>query len=145
MMNDARIGFRLVEALATLIVERRETRTDRSVEHQSTSEILSKLRKVYEASRFYRRADYRSAEGARGRGQDGRSGAKARDLGGDILQVEGQLWWHGRLRGQRLNALEEENAKLKKLLAEQMLDAAVLRELLSKNGRPAAKPPRWRI
>jgi hypothetical protein len=38
MMNDARIGFRLVEALATLIVERRETRTDRSVEHQSTSE-----------------------------------------------------------------------------------------------------------
>ena len=26
-MNDARIDFRLVEALATLIVERRETRT----------------------------------------------------------------------------------------------------------------------
>jgi len=35
----------------------------------------------------------------------------------------------------RLKALEEENAKLKKLLAEQMLDAAVLRELLAKNGR----------
>src|SRR3954449_12053942 len=33
----------------------------------------------------------------------------------------------------RLNQLEEENAKLKKLLAEQMLDAAALRELLSKN------------
>ena len=32
----------------------------------------------------------------------------------------------------RLRALEEENAKLKKLLAEQMLDAAALRELLSK-------------
>ena len=32
----------------------------------------------------------------------------------------------------RLKALEEENAKLKKLLAEQMLDAATLRELLSK-------------
>jgi len=31
----------------------------------------------------------------------------------------------------RLRALEEENAKLKKLLAEQMLDAAALRELLS--------------
>jgi putative transposase len=28
--------------------------------------------------------------------------------------------------------LEDENAKLKKLLAEQMLDAAALRELLSK-------------
>ena len=32
----------------------------------------------------------------------------------------------------RLKALEEENRKLKKLLAEQMLDAAALRELLSK-------------
>ena len=32
----------------------------------------------------------------------------------------------------RLKALETENAKLKKLLAEQMLDAAALRELLSK-------------
>jgi putative transposase len=35
----------------------------------------------------------------------------------------------------RLKALEEENAKLKKLLAEQILDVAALRELLSKNGR----------
>jgi putative transposase len=33
----------------------------------------------------------------------------------------------------RLRQLEDENAKLKKLLAEQMLDASALRELLSKN------------
>jgi len=32
----------------------------------------------------------------------------------------------------RLRQLEDENAKLKKLLAEQMLEAAALRELLSK-------------
>jgi len=32
----------------------------------------------------------------------------------------------------RLKALDDENAKLKKLLAEQMLDTAALRELLSK-------------
>jgi putative transposase len=32
----------------------------------------------------------------------------------------------------RLKQLEDENAKLKKFLAEQMLDAAALRELLSK-------------
>jgi putative transposase len=32
----------------------------------------------------------------------------------------------------RLRQLEDENSKLKKLLAEQMLDAAALRELLSK-------------
>ncbi|MGI8399967.1 IS3 family transposase [Agrobacterium deltaense] len=40
----------------------------------------------------------------------------------------------------RLKALEDENAKLKKLLAEQMLDTAALRELLSKKlVGPAAK------
>ena len=33
----------------------------------------------------------------------------------------------------RLKQLEDENAKLKKLLAEQMLDVAALRELLAKN------------
>ncbi len=32
----------------------------------------------------------------------------------------------------RLKALEDENARLKKLLAESMLDAAALRELLAK-------------
>lgn len=39
----------------------------------------------------------------------------------------------------RLKALEDENARLKKLLAEQMLDAAALRELLQKMVGPAAK------
>jgi putative transposase len=34
----------------------------------------------------------------------------------------------------RLKALEEQNGKLKKLLAEQMLDIAAVKELLSKNG-----------
>ncbi|MBB4303124.1 putative transposase [Rhodobium orientis] len=33
----------------------------------------------------------------------------------------------------RLKALEAENAKLKKMLAEQMLDVATLREMLGKN------------
>lgn len=43
---------------------------------------------------------------------------------------------HGGLEvseARRLKALEEENHKLKKLLAEQMLDAATLREMLGKN------------
>ena len=39
----------------------------------------------------------------------------------------------------RLKALEDENARLKKLLADQMLDAAALRELLAKNVWPT--PP----
>ena len=36
---------------------------------------------------------------------------------------------------ERLRSLEEENRKLKKLLAESMLDQAALKELLTKNGR----------
>jgi putative transposase len=34
----------------------------------------------------------------------------------------------------RLKALEDENAKLKKLLAEAMLDNATLKEIATKNG-----------
>src|SRR4028118_2321877 len=34
----------------------------------------------------------------------------------------------------RLRALEEENSKLKRLLAESMLDVAALKDVLSKNG-----------
>ena len=46
--------------------------------------------------------------------------------------------WKGKYGGmevseaKRIKALEDENARLKKLLAEQMLDAAALRELLAK-------------
>jgi putative transposase len=45
----------------------------------------------------------------------------------------------------RLKALEDENAKLKKLLADQMLEASALKELLSKKWYvrpPSAKPSR---
>ena len=47
--------------------------------------------------------------------------------------------WRSRYGGmevsdaRRLKALEAENAKLKKLLAEQMLDVATLKEMLGKN------------
>jgi putative transposase len=36
-------------------------------------------------------------------------------------------------QARKLKALEEENAKLKKLLAESMMDASTLREMLTKN------------
>jgi putative transposase len=39
----------------------------------------------------------------------------------------------------RLRALEEENSKLKRLLADAMLDNAALKDVLSKMVRPAAK------
>ena len=43
----------------------------------------------------------------------------------------------------KLRALEDENAKLKKLLAEQMLDDAILKDVASKNGD--APLPGWRL
>jgi putative transposase len=44
-----------------------------------------------------------------------------------------QIWRHDVSDAKRPKALQEENAKLKKLLAESMLDVATLRELLGKN------------
>ena len=67
------------------------------------------------------------------------SGAKVSDLCRKHGISEATFYnWKAKYGGmevseaKRLKALEEENAKLKKLLAEQMLDAAALRELLAK-------------
>ncbi len=67
------------------------------------------------------------------------AGAKAADLCRRHGISEATFYnWKAKYGGmevseaKRLKALEEENAKLKKLLAEQMLDTAALRELLSK-------------
>ena len=67
------------------------------------------------------------------------AGAKAADLARKHGVSEATLYnWKAKYGGmdvseaKRLRQLEDENAKLKKLLAEQMLDAAALRELLAK-------------
>ena len=67
------------------------------------------------------------------------AGAKTGDLARKHGVSEATLYnWKAKYGGmdvseaKRLKQLEDENAKLKKLLAEQMLDAAALRELLSK-------------
>lgn len=67
------------------------------------------------------------------------AGVKSADLARKHGVSEATLYnWKSRYGGmdlseaKRLKQLEDENAKLKKLLAEQMLDAAAMRELLSK-------------
>jgi putative transposase len=67
------------------------------------------------------------------------TGAKTADLARKHGVSEATLYnWKARYGGmdvseaKRLKQLEDENARLKKLLAEQMLDAAALRELLAK-------------
>ena len=67
------------------------------------------------------------------------AGARAADLCRKHGMSEATLYnWKAKYGGldvsdaKRLKALEDENAKLKKLLAESMLDASALRELLAK-------------
>jgi putative transposase len=67
------------------------------------------------------------------------AGAKTADLARKHGVSEATLYnWKAKYGGlevseaKRLKRLEDENAKLKRLLAEQMLDASALRELLSK-------------
>ena len=54
---------------------------------------------------------------------------QARGLDRDILQVEGEVRRSRGVDAKRLKALEDENAKLKKLLAETMLDIAILKDI----------------
>ena len=67
------------------------------------------------------------------------AGAKVADLARKHGISEATLYnWKAKYGGldvseaKRLKALEDENVKLKKILADQMLDTAALRELLSK-------------
>ena len=46
--------------------------------------------------------------------------------------MESQIWRHGCERAKRLKALEDENATLKRLLADTMLDNVALIDLLGK-------------
>ena len=69
------------------------------------------------------------------------AGAKCADLCRKHGMSEGTFYaWKSKYGGmtlsdaKRLKALEDENAKLKKLLAERMLDAVAIKDLLARNG-----------
>ena len=71
--------------------------------------------------------------------QEHEAGAKCADLCRKHGMSEGTFYaWKAKYSGmtvseaRRLKALEDETAKLKKLLAEQMLDMAAMKDLLSK-------------
>ena len=55
-----------------------------------------------------------------------------RDQQCDVLQVEGEVRGLDVSEARRLKVREDENAKLKRLLAEAMLDVAMLKDLASK-------------
>jgi putative transposase len=57
---------------------------------------------------------------------------QARLLGGIVLQVEGKFDGMEVSDAKRLKALEEENSKLKRLLADSLLDNAALKDVVSR-------------
>jgi len=61
------------------------------------------------------------------------SGAKTADLARKLYNWKAKYGGMDVSEAKRLKQLEDENAKPKKLPAEQMLDATALRELLAKN------------
>jgi putative transposase len=71
--------------------------------------------------------------------RENEAGAKAADLARKYGVAEATIYnWKAKFGGmdvseaKRLRALEDENAKLKKLLADSMLDNAALKDLLAK-------------
>ena len=88
--------------------------------------------RTYEAQQVHRRTDHRGFAGARGRGEDSGSVPQARHAEATLYNWKAKFGGMDVSEAKRLRALEEENRKLKKLLAESMLDQAALKELLSK-------------
>jgi putative transposase len=58
---------------------------------------------------------------------------EARDQWCDVLQLRSKFGGMKVSEAERLKQLEDENAKLKKLLADSVMDASTLREMLGKN------------
>ncbi len=66
---------------------------------------------------------------------------QTRHVGRHFLQLESQVRRHDGAGGEAAEGALDENAKLKKLLAEQMLDLAAMKDLVAKNGRVRDLPP----
>jgi putative transposase len=78
--------------------------------------------------------DFARAGGGRG---DGGGLPPPWDQRADVLSLESQIWRHDAVRrpeaDQKLKGMEDENRRLKKLLAEAMLDVSALKDILGKN------------
>lgn len=91
-----------------------------------------------EADAAFGKTDYRHPEGGRGRGGGDGSVPSSWHVERDLLRVEGQVRRTGGCRTPNgLRALDGENARLKRLLADTMLDNADLKDLMV---TPAAGP-----
>ena len=86
----------------------------------------------HEAEPVHGRADHRDPAGTGSRGEDVGRLPQARDQRATFYKWKAKYGGLEVSDAKRLKALEDENAKLKKLLAEAMLDNAMLKEVTSK-------------
>jgi putative transposase len=85
-----------------------------------------------EAQSVYGRADHRDFARAGGRCEDGDVCRKHGISGATFYKWKAKFGGMDVSEARRLKSLEDENSKLKKLLAEAMLDNAMLKEIASK-------------
>lgn len=88
--------------------------------------------RTYEAEPFCRSRDYQGDQGTGGWAADGRDLPEARAEHGDVSQAEGKYGGMEVLHSCRLRQLEDENGKLKRVLADSVLDNVILKNLLGK-------------
>src|SRR3972149_2169614 len=95
--------------------------------------VRNSVRRTDEKVEVYRRADHRGAQGARG-GDAGEgvvpaAGSRCRDA----VPLETEVWGMEVSEARRLHALEDENRRLKRIVADLALDNAALKDVISKN------------
>jgi hypothetical protein len=103
----------------------------RKIPHSDVESVHEK-EQPHEEEPFHRGADYRDDQGAGGRAADCGCLPQAWTEHGDVLQAEGQIRRIEVSDARRLRQLEDENGKLKRLLADSMLDNVILKDLLGK-------------
>ena len=86
-----------------------------------------------EAKQVYGRADHRDFEGAGGWDADGGGLPPAWGQLGDLDKWKAKFGGLEVSDARRLRQLEDENARLKRLLADAVLDNAMLKEISAKN------------
>ncbi|KVM51456.1 hypothetical protein WJ58_21655 [Burkholderia ubonensis] len=89
-------------------------------------------RPCHEDEQVYGRADRICTEASRAGYEGRRDLPQARNKRGDFLQLEEEIRGLGPSEQRRLRQLEEENAKLKRLVADLSLDKAMLQDVLAK-------------
>ena len=58
--------------------------------------------------------------------------AASTHLRSDVLQLDGQVWWAGNLRGQAAEGAGQRERQAEEVLTDDMLDNAALQDLLAK-------------